>query len=452
MPIDDGNDARPFCTDPGLHIGVVMLYNVRALHQVMQDIKLSRPQLDELIHQRLREVLISAYRHVPHYRESMKSVRYDPTKDYRGVEDLAWLPITTREDFKQKQSNHFMWEGYDISECFCEHSSGSTGIPLAVHRTPSERGLQIAKWLRVLFLNGYSVRDKVLSFSNALRFQNTKKHIGFIQRLGLLRRQAVDYTLPPAKLADILLDSRPNVLYGNRSHLDLVALELKRRGITAEGLKLVVGTGEVISDSSRSLFRETFGVELLESYGSVEMGVMAYETPEHDGLHLCEDLTYFQFLDEENNPVAPGEPGRVVVTDLTARLMPFIRYEHSDFVVFKEAENKEASPLRRLTKIVGRNEGFISLCDGTKRSSLDLTSIVQSYSQIFQYQIIQVSHNLFQLLVVADSAYLKSIHDQLLRKLNEKLLKLARFQIFQVDRIEPAASGKTPRLILKAEK
>jgi len=426
-----------------------MFDNVKALHQVMHDSKLSQPQLDELVYQRLKEVLVSAYLHVPYYRKLMQTISYDPTQNYRGVEDLSLLPITTKEVLKQRQSNEFMWEGHDLSRCFCEHTSGSTGIPLAVHRTPRERAVQIAKWLRVLFLNGYSTRDKVLSLSNPLNFENVKRNISLIQKLGFLRRIAVDFTLPPAKLADVLLDIKPDVLYGNRSHLDLVALELKRRGIQAEGLKLVVATGEVISDSSRRLFREYFGVEIVESYGSVEMGVMAYETQEHDGLHLCEDLTYFQFLDEENNPVAPGVPGRVIVTDLTARLMPFIRYEHFDYVVFQKVENENTGILRRVTQIIGRNEDFILLRDGTKRSPLDLTHILQPYSQIFQFQIIQVSQNHFKLLAVADSAYLDFIHDQLLRKFEEMLSKLASFEICQVDRIEPDSSGKTRRFISK---
>jgi len=62
---------------------------------------------------------------------------------------------------------------------------------------------------------------------------------------------------------------------------------------------------------------------------------MAYETQQHDGLHLCEDLTYFEFLDKDGNPVRPGQMGRIVINDLTGRLMLFIRYDQGDFVTFE---------------------------------------------------------------------------------------------------------------------
>jgi phenylacetate-CoA ligase len=110
-----------------------------------------------------------------------------------------------------------------------------------------------------------------------------------------------------------------------------MAMEMYRRGIRAEGLKLLRVGAEIIHENNRQLYRKQFGVEAIENYGSIEMGVVAYETQEHDGLHLCEDLTYFEFLDENGKPVRPAQVGRVVVTDLTATLMPLIRYDQSKY-------------------------------------------------------------------------------------------------------------------------
>ena len=417
------------------------------MHQVMRDVKLPRAKLDGVVRRRLRNVLVSAYWYVHYYRELMQSVGYNPVRNFHGPEDLSRLPITTKEVFKEGGIKAFVKDDSDLSQCFSDSTSGSTGIPIKVYQSSYERAVHIAKWLRVLFLNGYSVRHRVMAIT---RPRNIKDERSIIQRFGILRRLAVDQFLPTEKIVNILLESKPDVLYGNRSHLDLTALELKRRGKEPKGLKLVVGTGEVIYDSSRKLCREQFGVELVESYGSTEMGVMAYETPAHDGLHLCEDLTYFEFLSEEGKPVPPGEPARVVVTDLTGKLMPFIRYDQGDRAVFQDVKDGSGNTVRRITRIFGREDDYIVLPNGSRRPYNDINRIISSYSDIFQYRIVQRERTKFKILVVADTSYLVGIRDDLLCRLHEKF-PTVNFDIFQVKRIEPDPSGKLRKFISEVD-
>jgi len=421
-----------------------MLNNARALYQVMHDAKLSRSKLDDLVYRRLREVLVSAYQKVPYYRELMQSVGYNPIQEYSGPEDLSKLPITTKEILKQKGYKAFVKEGADLSGCFRDSTSGSTGIPLTVYRAPYERAVQMAKWLRVLF----SVHHKVMSLTSPSRLSVGRS---IIQRFGILRRMAIDYLCSPEEMADAFLDYEPDVLYGNRSHLDLMALELKRRGIHYQGLKLLIATAEVIGESSRQLYREYFGIELVESYGSVEMGVMAYETPAHDGLHLCEDLTYFEFLDEEGLPVAPGKPGRVVVTDLMGTLMPFIRYSQGDFVLFEYIDAAIRGVSRVLTQITGREDDHVVLPDGTRRSFHDFYEVMHECSGVGQFRVIQRSRGNFQILVVATNSYFLCIRDEIVRRLQMKFPATVSFEITQVERIAPDPSGKIRMLISEVE-
>jgi len=426
-----------------------MLSNVRALYQVMRDAKLPRSELDRVIRQRLKAVLISAYLHVPYYRELMQTVGYDPVRDYCGPEDLSWLPVTTKAILKERGIESFLREATEPSGYFTDSTSGSTGIPITVYRSHHERAVQVAKWLRVLFLNGYSVRQRVMSLTSPDRLAAGRS---IIQRFGFLRRLTVNYLLPPDEVVDILLDYEPHVLYGNRAHLDTTSLELMRRGTIPDRLKLLIGTGEVIHESSRQLYREAFGVELIESYGSVEMGVMAYQMPESDGLHLCEDLTFFEFLDECGKPVPPGKPGRVVVTDLIGKTMPFIRYDQGDLVVFDNSEDKNGNLSRRLTQVIGRDNDYVVLPDGTRRLVHDyLIPLMSKFSDIKQFRIVQRTINLFQILVIADTAYLLSIRNDLLHQLQERFPPTVRFEIVSVDRIEPDHSGKIRMIISEVD-
>jgi phenylacetate-CoA ligase len=422
-----------------------MLDNVRALCQVMRDSKLPRSALDRIVRKRLEAVLVSAYCHVPYYRELMQSAGYDPVREYRGPEDLSKLSITTKEILKQVGAQAFVVEDSDLSSCFSDATSGSTGIPLRVYRSPYERAVQIARWLRVLFLNGYAIHHKVVALVSPTRVAEGHS---VVQRFRVLRRLTVDYVHhSPEEMVDLLLAYEPDVLYGNRSHLDLMALELKRRGIRPASLKLLLGGGEVIHDSSRQLYRTHFGVELVEYYGSIEMGVMAYETQAHDGLHLCEDLTYFEFLDQDGEPASPGEPGRVVVTDLTGKLMPFIRYDQGDLARFEYRSDANGSVSRVLTQVIGRENDYILLPDGTQHAAHDPCILVRKYEGVVQFRIVQRTRSLFEIRIVADSSYFLSIRDELMQKLEQKFPSPVSFEIVRVDQIAPDPSGKIREFI-----
>jgi phenylacetate-CoA ligase len=237
------------------------------------------------------------------------------------------------------------------------------------------------------------------------------------------------------------------VLYAVRSFLDIVALELRRRDVEIRDLRILVGTGEVIPASSRRLYRRRFGVELVETYGSVEMGVMAYETPDRDGLHLCSDLTYFEFLDDDGQPVHGGEPGRVVVTDLTGALMPFIRYDQGDLAICALSGTGNQADPRRLVTIIGRQDDLAVLPDGTLCTRPQRVAQIRKYDGILQFRFIQKAPDLFRILIVADTTYLEGIRDELLGWLQGTFPPEVRFEIVQVDQIEPDASGKSRALI-----
>lgn len=421
-----------------------MLNNLRAFYQVMHDANLNRSALDRVICSRLNNVLVSAYMHVPYYRELMKSAGYNPIIDYNGPEDLKLLPVTTKEDIKTREPEAFIREGAVLSRCFRDTTSGSTGIPLVVYRSQHERSVQIAKWLRVLFLNGYTVKQKVMSLSPPWRLHEGRT---FLDRLNIFRRLLVNYHSSEKEMVDAFLAYRPDILYGNRTHIDMMASELKRRAIEYRDLKLLPVAAEVIRENHRKRFQKYLGVRLTEVYGSTEMGTMFHETPEHNGLRIMEDLTYCEFLGIDGEPVGPGEPGRTVVTDLLGKTMPFIRYDQGDIAVCESTKDEAGKTHKRVTKILGRDDDCALLPDGTKRPFHIFYEIMDRYENLRQFRVQQKRKDFIQLYVATSGEYLRSIIDDMLEKLHERFSSDIRFEIVRVDKIDPDPSGKIRMLI-----
>ena len=110
-------------------------------------------------------MLVSVYLNVPFYRKIMKEVGYNPAKDFIGEGDLKNFLILIEKDLKNNDMSLFLKKGIDTRNIFMDTTSGSSGIPLKIYRTRTERAYQMAKWLRVLYLNGYSALDKIFSIT-----------------------------------------------------------------------------------------------------------------------------------------------------------------------------------------------------------------------------------------------------------------------------------------------
>jgi len=416
-----------------------MLRNAKALHQVLHDIRLPNYQKEQLVSKRLKSVLISSYKHVPYYRKMMQNLGYDPVYDYKGPQDLKMFPVTTKLDLKTHGPSSFLKENTDTANLYILSTSGSTGIPIKIYLDMNEKAFRIAKWLRVLFMNGYSVRDKILSTTPPTRLNDG---ITFLQKFGILRRLAINYMLPAKQIADAILSYEPQIIYANRSHLDSVALELLKREIKPKGLKLIIAGAEIIHESSRDLCKKAFGLDITEYYGSNEMGVMAFEITGRNGLHLCDDLTFFEFLDKNGNPVLPGEPGRIIVTDLIGKTMPFIRYDQEDFAVTDNIINSKGLPEKIISKILGRDDDQVTLPDGSTKTFHEFYIIMNKYTGVTQFRVIQKTKSYFQIKVVTDNNYFKEIYNQIMDSLYLRFPKSCRFNILRVGSLEPDLTGK----------
>jgi len=421
-----------------------LLRQAGALRQLWRDARRGAGELEPIIAQRVKDVLVAAME-VPHYGEFMARAHYDPRRDYRGPQDLALFPVLRKADIKAAPEA-FLREGAvaRLDQYFSDKTSGSTGIPLTVYRDDFDRAMQVAKWLRVLLQNGYRPTDKVLSYTAPGRLSEGRTAL---QRFGVLRRKAVDFTLSPEACTDALLEYRPRVVYGVLAILLLVAEELQRRSISPAPIKLLVAGGEVIDKAAREHCRQAFGIEITETYGSVEMGVMACQRSDQAGLDLIEDCTFFEFLDEQGEPAGPGQLARLVVTNLFGRLMPLIRYDHGDLAHYNFRTNARGETVRVIERIVGRQDDVFRLPDGRTLTLLDFYGVRFDFKNLRHLRITQRTPVSFRVEVVADPEYFLAIRDDFLRRLR-RLSELALdFEIRLVERIAPDPGGKLRMLV-----
>jgi len=427
-----------------------MIRNASALMQVMRESGISRVELQPRVRERLRKTLVTAFRHVPYYRETMKAAGYDPERDFNGPADLQKLPILTKQTIQELGTEAFLNRKADLSRCIFDRTSGSTGRPLEIWRGPQSQALVLARFFRVLMANGYRFTDKVLGF----RPQTTEvvELGGPLRHLGLLRWRKVDLKISPSEMVDHLLGYEPEVLYGNLIHFELIAREIERRNVRLNRIKLLVPGGEVVTEWRRQRLEKALGGRVAVTYGTAEMGTLAFDTPRGRGHRLCEDLIWYEFLDDAGVPAAAGQNSRIITTDLTNDVMPFIRYDHEDRVTLEPETDGAEGDWRRLRSIDGRQSDAFVLSDGSLYTYLIPAGIIKQFPGVRQFRLIQKDVDLVHIQLLGDRGYLEEIRGKLMADFRERSPGFMRFDLIAVDELLPDANGKFRMLVSEVDR
>lgn len=413
------------------------LYAAFHLQRLRANIPFDPERIRALQVRKLRALLDAAARRHPFYRERLRAAGLDP-RGVTRVEDLRALPILERAELRDLVQSALDRDRARYAGWFRTSTSGSTGAPLPMVHTWPEQGYALAKFLRAFFLNGLSPRD--LTFSILLRGK-TQKPDSWIQRYGFLGRATVLSDRPVAEWADAFAASGADALYANRSHLVELALELRRRPRPFKPLKFCLSAGEVLDPVSADLLESVFGRgRLTEVYGTSEMSTLACRLPGRDEMLCYHDTEIFELI--ERDPARP-DTGGIVVTDLHFHSFPMIRYRLGDRV-----ETAERDGLMVLRRVCGRDNDYVVLPDGSRRTWLEFSLAVLKARGVWKYRIIQETPDRFRILVVAEPGIDRDrLARQLVAELEDGVARGPVYEIEYVPDLPPDRSGKLRMII-----
>lgn len=246
----------------------------------------------------------------------------------------------------------------------------------------------------------------------------------WFEYLGLNRLTYSSYLDDIPRRLEIARAARPDVIRGKPHELFLLAQALREQGATEVAPRMVFASAELLDDTTRSFINETFGVELADFYGSTECGWIAWECSSHAGYHINTDQLIVEFL-RDGRPVALGEPGEVVVTNLHSQAMPFIRYSVGDVGTPLAARCPCGRGLPLMRTVEGRTIDCLTLPGGRLISPYRLINTVEKVVGAYRYQVVQSSPDTLTVRVIPGPAFaedtLGRIKEELVRLLDGKL-------------------------------
>lgn len=302
---------------------------------------------------RFKTLVQHAYDAIPMYRRHYDAHGFHPSH-LRSFEDIEKVPTIKKDVIRGFSLEERTDERVSKRDVYRHRTSGSTGEPMEAWCNKTESLVQTLKLIRFFREWGYSPIYKTLRLWGGVE----KLNKSIVQKVGLFRRVDVPIYENPSLAVDAVLSWRPDVLYGMRSSLEALSEELERRG-ERYAPRILVSCGESLTDYHRKLFIERYGCRTINNYGSQEIGSIAWECPDQEGsLHVEMETVLVSFKDVKDTPA--GRIGSVVATNLENSTMPFIRYEHGDFVRIPEKQECQCGrSLTLLGEIFGRNDDVI---------------------------------------------------------------------------------------------
>jgi phenylacetate-CoA ligase len=145
------------------------------------------------------------------------------------------------------------------------------------------------------------------------------------------------------------------------------------------------------SESMRAYIQENSNVEAFDIYGLSEIvgpGV-AIECSQHHGLHIFEDHFYPEIIDPESGKVLPeGAEGELVLTTLSKKAMPMIRYRTRDITAIDPEPCACGRTLRRIRRIGRRSDDMFIIRGVNVFPSQVETALLAVEGTLPHYQIV----------------------------------------------------------------
>ena len=311
----------------------------------------TRENIDAYQLKALRETLSHVKKHSRFYSECFANTEFTGST---ALEVLRELPFCGAGDLSAAPQEFLCVSQAEVSRVVTAswlETSGTTGRSKRLFFTPAElettadffdfgmRNIAKPGGKTMIFMRGENAPDGVCGLlTRALaRFDCEGIAYGMVQN--------------PEDARRALIESGADCAVGVASQMAQIAT------LPGEQPKLrsLLLAADNIPTETVELLKNTWNCEIFSHYGMTETCFSgAVDCPEHSGKHICEPDFIFEIIDPKTGSQLPdGEFGEIVLTTLTRRAMPLIRYRTGDLSRIIAGKCACGCELRRLGEVTG---------------------------------------------------------------------------------------------------
>jgi phenylacetate-CoA ligase len=304
----------------------------------------SAEQREQAQFESLRAQIEHVQKHTPAYSKALKDFKASEITDAAA---FSALPLTRKSELIELQRAHRPFGGYTPTDRGpYSHVFASPG-PIYEPAYPLP---DFWRFARSLHASGFRAGDLV---HNCFSYHFTPAGQMFDSAAAALGCAVVPAGVGQTELqVQTIADLKPDAYVGTPSFLKIILEQADELGSDASSIGKALVSGEALPPPLREGFAAR-GIDVLQCYGTADLGLIAYESEAREGLILDEGVYVEIVRPGSGDPVGEGEVGEVVVTNL-GKEYPLIRFATGDLSAFLPGQSPCGRTNRRIAGWMGR--------------------------------------------------------------------------------------------------
>lgn len=308
--------------------------------------KLSRDELEKYQLNELNNLIKYVKENSPFYKELYKNL-----DEINSLEELYKIPIINKEDIIANGNKMVCVNQSEISRIVSLDTSGTMGKYKRIYFTEEDQNLTVD-----FFTKGLSFlveKNDVMMIMLPFERENSvgdliKQSLEIMQVKPVMNGSLSSFK----KTTDIIISKHVNSIVGMPVEILALGRYIKKQNLPIK-IKSILLSADIVNNTFIEEIKNVYNCEVFNHFGMTETGLGgAVDCDYHKGMHIREN----DLLIEIVNPVTKenmkcGESGEILITTLTRKAMPLIRYATGDISFFVKESCSCDSVLKRLDKI-----------------------------------------------------------------------------------------------------
>lgn len=392
----------------------------------------------------MHELLVYAARHCEFYRKRFAAAGLTHERDLTA-ENLELVPVLTKEDVQQ-QFDSLLASGVRGMTWRQNSSGGSTGKTVVLMQDAAYREEADATTFVSDGMQGWDFGNRVALLwggpTETRTWGNPKVRILYY----LSNRRLYDsFDMSTASMESYHRDIeryQPDNIVAYAGSACLFARFLLEKKLRPQYPRVsIITSAETLTDDMRTTIEQCFRVPVYNRYGSREVGCIGSECNRRSGLHFQVDKVV-EVLDVQTGRPVFETPGRIVVTLLSNRALPLIRYDLGDIGILTHRPCSCGVNTPLLERVLGRSSDFIVAPSGRLIHGEYFTHVFYGRRAVKQFQFVQESRTSYAVRIVPNGELMGAQLEEIRKEIIAVLGSSADLHFEFPEHIPPLPSGK----------
>lgn len=417
---------------------------------------LSHEDISHIQWNKLNNLIKHSYISIPFYRKLFDKENIS-VSEIRSLDDLKKLPCLSKQIIRDNIDEMISRE-IDKKTLIKTTTSGSTGRPVSVFRDIHADRIHTAAGWRYRRWCNHGLGDHCARIVVFPTENESSRQLSIKSRI----KKAIDDAFKTEErlnaldaMSDSLLEGffqtikkkKIQLLVGYATLVYYFSLYVNKHHPGEITFKSVRTISEMLHEHQRKFIEDAFGCRVFDTYGNRENGLIAAECSKHNGYHINAENIYIEIVDQNGNPVFPGESGEIAITDLNNYAMPLIRYLSGDKGRLSTKLCSCGRGLPLIDRIEGRMVDSLMLLDGSVIGGVTVSHFFTKCGEVEQFQFIQNHKGEADLLLKIPKPFSSEQLEQFKQKLNSYFNNRILINLHFVDVIPLSESCKHKYII-----